>query len=90
MSEFVISTKSLSKQFNGKGGCRDITLNVPRGVIYGFLGPNGAGKSTFVRTLLGLLHPTGGSAEILGKPLNTIEIRRRSAICRNSSAIPTG
>lgn len=77
MSDFVINTDGLSKQYHGQGGCRDITLQVPQGVIYGFIGPNGAGKSTFVRTLLGLLKPTGGKAELLGKPLGNIEVRQK-------------
>ncbi|NLI93872.1 MAG: ABC transporter ATP-binding protein [Peptococcaceae bacterium] len=77
MSDLAICTNALSKQFNGQGGCQDISLQVQKGVIYGFIGPNGAGKSTFVRTLLGLLHPSGGSAEILGKPLGNLEARRK-------------
>lgn len=77
MSDLAINTTALSKQFNGKGGCQDITLQVPQGAVYGFIGPNGAGKSTFVRTLLGLLKPTSGHAELLGKPLGDLEIRRK-------------
>ncbi|MBN6187887.1 ABC transporter ATP-binding protein [Aneurinibacillus sp. BA2021] len=77
MSEYVIETQQLTKQYNGKAGCRDITLSVPRGVVFGFLGPNGAGKSTFVRTLLGLLHPTAGSGHILGSPIGSVESREK-------------
>lgn len=77
MTDLAINTTVLSKQFNGKGGCQNITLHVPKGVVYGFIGPNGAGKSTFVRTLLGLLKPTGGTAELLGKPLGNLEARRK-------------
>jgi len=77
MTDLAIQTEALSKQYNGKGGCQNITLQVPKGVVYGFIGPNGAGKSTFVRTLLGLLKPTGGKAELLGKPLGDLEARRR-------------
>jgi ABC-2 type transport system ATP-binding protein len=67
----------LTKQYDGKAGCKNISLQVPRGVVFGFLGPNGAGKSTFVRTMLGLLHPTGGRAELLGKPVGDHEARRK-------------
>ncbi|MBP6288853.1 MAG: ATP-binding cassette domain-containing protein, partial [Faecalibacterium sp.] len=42
----------------------------PQGCVYGFLGPNGAGKSTTMKMLLGLVHPTGGSVELLGHTLN--------------------
>lgn len=77
MQDTVIQTWGLTKQYSGQGGCHDVTLEVPRGVVYGFIGPNGAGKSTFVRTLLGLLHPTSGRAEILGQPSGTVESRRK-------------
>lgn len=76
MSDFVIETWELSKQYNGQAGCRNITLQVPRGSVFGFLGQNGAGKSTFVRTMLGLLHPTGGKAVMLGQPIGSVESRR--------------
>ncbi len=77
MSDYVIETWGLTKEYSGKAGCRDITLQVPKGVVYGFIGPNGAGKSTFVRTLLGLIRPTSGQAKILGRPLGDVEGRRR-------------
>lgn len=77
MSDIVIQTWGLTKQYAGRAGCRDISLQVPRGVVYGFIGPNGAGKSTFVRTLLGLIHPTSGRAEVLGQPLGSVESRRK-------------
>ncbi|MFN8581540.1 MAG: ABC transporter ATP-binding protein [Gemmatimonadaceae bacterium] len=43
-----------------------LTLEVPRGIVFGFLGPNGAGKTTAIRTFLGLVEPTSGRAEVLG------------------------
>lgn len=75
--ETIIKTVQLSKQYNGKAGCKNITLEVPRGIVFGFLGPNGAGKSTFVRTLLGLLQPTSGTATILGEQLGSVQTRKR-------------
>lgn len=71
----VIETKSLTKTYDGKGGISDVTLSVGEGIVYGFLGPNGSGKSTFVRTLLGLLHPTSGEGYILGEPIGTTKSR---------------
>lgn len=68
----VIETFNLTKQYDGKGGCVDINLSVKEGEVFGFLGPNGAGKSTLVKTLVGLLRPTGGSARVLGRPLGDI------------------
>jgi ABC-2 type transport system ATP-binding protein len=57
----------------------DLTISVTEGEIFGFLGPNGAGKSTTIRLLLGFLHPTAGSATVLGRDIVTdsVEIRRR-------------
>ncbi|WP_289139662.1 ABC transporter ATP-binding protein [uncultured Brevibacillus sp.] len=77
MSDFVIETWELSKQYGGKAGCKNITLQVPRGSVFGFLGQNGAGKSTFVRTMLGLLHPTNGKAVMLGHPIGSVESRKK-------------
>lgn len=75
--EYVIQTQHLTKLYNGTNGCRDISLNVPEGVVFGFLGPNGAGKSTFVRTMLGLIHPTSGSGTILGEPIQSNSARAK-------------
>ena len=57
----------------------DLTIGVVEGEIFGFLGPNGAGKSTTIRLLLGFLHPTAGSATVLGLDIvrDTVAIRSR-------------
>jgi beta-exotoxin I transport system ATP-binding protein len=62
----VIDTDGLTKRYGEVRGIRDVTLTVEPGEVYGFLGPNGAGKTTTIRTLLDLLHPTGGSARLFG------------------------
>lgn len=54
-----------------------LSLSVQTGEIYGFLGPNGAGKTTTLKILLGLMRPTGGKAEVLGKPAGDVGVRRR-------------
>ncbi|MFD2170667.1 ABC transporter ATP-binding protein [Tumebacillus lipolyticus] len=77
MSDLVIQTWNLTKQYDGRAGCKNITLEVPRGVVFGFIGPNGAGKSTFVRTMLGLIHPTSGRAEMMGRPIGDIDTKRK-------------
>ena len=76
----VISTRGLTKHYGSVRALIDLTLEVRQGEIFGFLGPNGAGKSTTIRTLLGFLHPTGGSASVLGLDvaLDSVEIRRRT------------
>ncbi|MEG6615333.1 ABC transporter ATP-binding protein [Peptococcaceae bacterium 1198_IL3148] len=73
----AIETKGLTKTYQGHGGCRDISLAVPRGSVFGLLGPNGAGKSTLVKMLVGLLHPTSGEGKILNQPLNDLSMRQR-------------
>lgn len=73
----AVETFSLTKDYGSGRGCRNITLSVRKGVIFGLLGPNGAGKSTFVKMLVGLLRPTAGKARILGLPLGHLEVRRR-------------
>jgi len=76
-SDFAIRTRGLRKLFSGKVAVRNLTLDVPRGEVFGFLGPNGAGKSTSVKMLLGLVFPTSGDAEILGRPVGDVTTRRR-------------
>ncbi len=67
----VIEIKNLTKNYNKSRGIINVNLNVEQGEVFGFIGPNGAGKSTTIRTLLGLIYPTSGSATIFGK--NCIE-----------------
>ncbi len=62
----AIKTSSLTKYYGKALGITDMNLTVKQGDFFGFIGPNGAGKSTTIRTLLGLISPTGGSAQILG------------------------
>ena len=70
----AIATDLLTKFYGSHRGIEDVTMAVEEGEVFGFLGPNGAGKTTTIRTLLDLLHPTGGSARILG--LDTARQRR--------------
>jgi ABC-2 type transport system ATP-binding protein len=56
---------------------RNLSLQVPRGEIFGFLGPNGAGKSTSIKMLLGLVKPTSGQAFVFGAPVTSVSVRRR-------------
>ena len=70
MKEYVVQTYAISKKSGRKYRIKDVNLNVPRGVVYGFLGPNGAGKTTTMKILLGLIKADTGVAEILGKKMN--------------------
>lgn len=56
---------------------RGISFSVSAGEVFGFLGPNGAGKTTTMKMLMGLIHPTSGSATILGAPIGDIAAKRR-------------
>jgi ABC-2 type transport system ATP-binding protein len=76
-SDLAIRTRGLRKVFNGKVAVRNLTLEVPRGEVFGFLGPNGAGKSTSVKMLLGLIFPTSGEADILGRPAGDVKTRAK-------------
>ena len=62
----AIETNKLTKSYGKSRGINDLMLTVEEGDFFGFIGPNGAGKSTTIRTLLGLIKPTGGSAKVLG------------------------
>jgi len=66
MNDLVIHTEGLVKLFGKTRAVDGLDLKVPRGSVYGFLGRNGAGKTTTVKTLLGLLRPSAGSAQVLG------------------------
>lgn len=62
----VIQTTDLTKYYGKTKGIENVSLTVEEGEIFGFIGPNGAGKSTTIRTLLGLIKPTSGSATVFG------------------------
>ena len=62
----VIDVEGLTKSFGGRTVVRDLTMQVRRGLIYGFLGPNGSGKTTTIRMLCGLLTPDAGRGTCLG------------------------
>ena len=67
----AIKTNNLTKYYGKARGITDLNLSVEKGEFFGFIGPNGAGKSTTIRTLLGLISPTSGNAEIFGKDIIT-------------------
>jgi ABC-2 type transport system ATP-binding protein len=79
---FAIETHGLTKHYGRRPTLRaldELDIAVNGGEIFGFLGPNGAGKSTAIRLLLGLLHPTAGSARVLGLDIvrESVAIRER-------------
>jgi ABC-2 type transport system ATP-binding protein len=62
----AVEAAGLTKRYGRARGIEGLTFRVEPGEVFGFLGPNGAGKTTTIRTLLGLLRPTGGTARLLG------------------------
>jgi ABC-2 type transport system ATP-binding protein len=65
-SPVIIRSEALNKTFRGHDALRGVSLAVPEGNIYALIGANGAGKTTLIKTLLNLLAPTSGRAEVLG------------------------
>src|ERR1700757_791425 len=75
----AIETEGLTKRFGERAAVDRVSLEVPRGVAFGFLGPNGAGKTTIIRLLLGLAWPTSGTMSGLGQ---AIPEQRGAALAR--------
>jgi ABC-2 type transport system ATP-binding protein len=75
----VINTQDLTKTYKGVNALQSLNLKVPKNSIFGFLGPNGSGKTTTIKLLLGLAHPTSGSAKIFDLDIvnDSTEIRKR-------------
>ena len=66
MNNLAIRTENISRFFKTVRAVDSLSLEIPKGIVFGFLGPNGAGKTTTIRLLLGLLEPSEGKAEVLG------------------------
>src|SRR5688572_11742997 len=83
MSDVVMRADRLKKTFHlgfwrkRIDAVRDVSFEVKRGEVFGFLGPNGAGKTTSLKMLMGLIFPSGGRAEVLGRPVPSLEAKRR-------------
>src|SRR6266851_3831841 len=76
-ADLAIRTRGLRKIFLHHVAVEGLTLEVPRGEVFGFLGPNGAGKSTSIKMLLGLVSPTSGDAEVLGRRAGDVQTRSK-------------
>ncbi len=97
MSETVIETKGLRKEFRTRRGrhvvaVHDLDLAVPAGGVHGFLGPNGSGKTTTIRMLLGLARATKGEMRLFGEPVprHLPDVMRRvGAVVEQPKFVPT-
>lgn len=77
-----VKINKLSKQYPGvdRFSLKNLSLQLYPGEVYGFLGPNGAGKSTAIRTLMGFIKPTSGSATINGYDIDTQSLQVRQSV----------
>jgi ABC-2 type transport system ATP-binding protein len=64
-----VAVRGLTKRYGSLSAVDHLDLAIERGQLYGFLGPNGAGKTTTIRMILGLIHPSEGSVEVLGESM---------------------
>lgn len=92
MATAAIQATGLQKLYRSGRGLLGLDLAVGEGEIFGFLGPNGAGKTTTIRTLLGLLYPTGGSARVRGLDVvaDSVAVRRQVGYLPGDPALYDG
>ena len=89
METAAIQTHGLTRCFGALTAVQDVTFTVAAGQFFGFLGPKGAGKSTTIKMLTGLLEPTAGTIEILGKPFtaNALDLKRQIGVVPEGMAL---
>jgi len=76
----AIEIKNLTKTFGAKQALSGLNMTVPEGAIYGFIGENGSGKSTTEKIICGLIHESGGSVKLFGKPHTDAQIRAQIGV----------
>ena len=89
METAAIQTSGLTRRFGALTAVGDVSLRVAPGQFFGFLGPNGAGKSTTIKMLTGLLEPTSGTMEILGRPFGAgaLDVKRQIGVVPEGMAL---
>lgn len=85
----AIEVEDLVVRYGSKRAVDGLSLEVPRGSVYGFLGPNGAGKTTTIKTLLGFRGPDGGSARVMGYDVveESLEVRARTGFASEVNSL---
>lgn len=81
--EMMVKTNDLTKIFKKQTAVNKVSLNIPKGCVYGLLGPNGAGKSTTLKMLTGILKPTDGEIIYDGKPWTRAALSEIGALIEN-------
>ncbi len=94
-SDAVISVRDLKKTYRAGlfgtkriNALQGVSLDVPRGQVFGLLGPNGAGKTTLIKILLGIVKRSSGNASVLGLPAGSRRSRRRIGYLPENHRIP--
>src|SRR5947209_4332058 len=67
-NDLAIDIRGITKKYEEHVAVRDLSLQVPRGAVYGLLGPNGAGKTTTIRMILNIIVPDSGTIALFGQP----------------------
>ncbi|MCL6576427.1 lantibiotic protection ABC transporter ATP-binding protein [Kyrpidia sp.] len=80
MKEYILETKNLTKAYGRRLAVKNVSLQIPKGSVYGLLGPNGAGKSTTLKLLTGLLRPSAGDILVFGEPWRRKHLERIGAL----------
>ena len=75
--DVVLRTRGLVKRFGGITATSQVSLNITRGARHALIGPNGAGKTTLINQLTGVLPPTSGRVELLGRDISALPPHRR-------------
>ena len=95
IAEYVIETNQVSKTYRSGvfrrkkfEALKNVSIQVPRGQVYGLLGPNGAGKTTLIKILLGIIRRTGGTASVLGHVAGSMDARRNIGYLPENHRIP--
>jgi len=89
--EIVLQINELKKHFGQVRAVDGISIEVTRNQILGFLGPNGSGKTTTIGMILGLIHPTGGTVTLFGRPISPTSpepLRKVGALVGSPSLVP--
>src|SRR6185503_14509742 len=91
MTTPAIATRGLTRRFGSFTAVDNVSFEVASGQFFGFLGPNGAGKSTTIKMLTGLLEPTAGRIEILGKTFSAdaLDLKRQIGVVPEGMALLT-
>jgi ABC-2 type transport system ATP-binding protein len=89
METAAIQTTGLTRRFGALTAVDNVSFSVAPGQFFGFLGPNGAGKSTTIKMLTGLLEPSAGAIQILGRPFgaNALELKQQVGVVPEGMAL---